>query len=48
MTPPTRKGFGARLMASLSSDFGGDVSTDYAPEGLCWTVCAPLDRIREV
>lgn len=35
VAPPTRRGFGSRLIeGSLSSDFGGSAKIDYLPEGL--------------
>lgn len=35
VTPPTRKGFGSRLIEeTLAADFGGDVTVDYNPDGL--------------
>jgi two-component sensor histidine kinase len=33
-TPPTRTGFGSRLLAALAQEMGGGVETAYAPEGL--------------
>lgn len=36
--PPNRKGFGSRLLQQgLTRGAHPKVSTDYAPEGLCWT-----------
>lgn len=43
VTPPTRKGFGSRLIErGLSGAVGGEVVTDYRPEGLTCTLTAPL------
>jgi PAS domain S-box-containing protein len=41
--PPTRKGFGSRLIErSLAQDLGGEVRIEYAPTGLVCSVEAPL------
>jgi PAS domain S-box-containing protein len=41
--PPTRKGFGSRLIErSLAQDLGGEVRIEYAPTGLVCAVEAPL------
>ncbi len=41
--PPTRKGFGSRLIErGLAGQVGGVVEFDYAPDGLTFTVEAPL------
>ena len=38
VTPPTRRGFGSRLIeATLSADFGGTAKIDYRPDGLLCT-----------
>lgn len=45
---PTRKGFGSRLIErSLGPQLGGEVTTDYAPTGLVFTVVAPLAAVQE-
>jgi two-component sensor histidine kinase/CheY-like chemotaxis protein/GAF domain-containing protein len=45
--PPTRKGFGSRLIEqTLAYELGGAVVLDFAPEGLCVTMDLPLDRLR--
>ncbi len=42
--PPTRKGFGSRLIErSLSQDLNGEVRIEYNPSGVICTVDAPLD-----
>jgi two-component sensor histidine kinase len=51
VTPPTRYGFGSRLLQTgVSRDLGGDVELDFRPEGLvCSIRTAPdTDRIRLV
>jgi two-component sensor histidine kinase len=41
--PPTRKGFGSRLIQrSLAQDLEGQVDLNYAPSGVICTVAAPL------
>ena len=41
--PPTRKGFGTRLIErGLTGQIGGVLSLDYPPEGVTCTVEAPL------
>lgn len=45
VSPPTRRGFGSRLIEStLASDFGNSV-IDYAPGGLVCSFVAPLDDL---
>jgi PAS domain S-box-containing protein len=46
VSPPTRRGFGSRLIEStLASDFGKSVVMDYAPGGLVCSFVAPLDAL---
>ncbi|SEQ75516.1 PAS domain S-box-containing protein [Faunimonas pinastri] len=41
--PPTRRGFGSRLIErGLAAELGGTVTIEYHPEGLACTVDAPL------
>jgi two-component sensor histidine kinase len=41
--PPTRQGFGSRMIAKLiGGRFRGAAETDYRPEGLRWRLSAPL------
>jgi two-component sensor histidine kinase len=41
--PPTRQGFGSRLIARLAKgDLGGAIEIDYPPEGLRMKLTAPL------
>ncbi len=43
VTPPTRSGFGTRLIQrALPSDLGGEARLDYAPTGLVFTLAMPL------
>jgi PAS domain S-box-containing protein len=46
VTPPTRTGFGTRLIArSLAHSFGGIARMTYPPEGAVLTFEAPLDAV---
>ncbi|MGH1569654.1 sensor histidine kinase [Methylobacterium sp. P31] len=46
VTPPTRTGFGTRLIArSLAHSFGGTARLSYPPEGAVLTFEAPLDAV---
>jgi PAS domain S-box-containing protein len=48
VTPPSRKGFGSRLIqASLSGDNNHKSNISYAPVGVVWTSSAPLRLIKE-
>lgn len=43
VTPPSRRGFGSTVIERhAASAFAGKVSVDFAPEGLRWTLVAPL------
>ncbi|TNC08802.1 PAS domain S-box protein [Methylobacterium terricola] len=43
VVPPTRRGFGSRLIErGLAGAVGGEVVTDYPPEGVICTLTAPL------
>jgi two-component sensor histidine kinase/integral membrane sensor domain MASE1 len=43
VTPPTRKGFGSRLLErGLAAELGGTVAVDYRPAGLVCTMTAKL------
>jgi two-component sensor histidine kinase len=45
---PTRKGFGSRLIAeSIASDLRGDAKLVFAPQGVVWTLDAPLVAIKQ-
>jgi PAS domain S-box-containing protein len=45
VAPPTRKGFGSRLIErSLALELGGKVTIDYAPTGVVCTIEALLDH----
>lgn len=42
--PPTRKGFGSRLIErSLKGELGGEATLDYRQDGLHCRVVLPLD-----
>jgi PAS domain S-box-containing protein len=44
VTPPTRRGFGSRLLErGLAEELGGTVRLDFAPDGLTCEVDAPLE-----
>jgi PAS domain S-box-containing protein len=44
--PPTRRGFGSRLIErGLAQEFAAEVRLDFAPEGVCCRLCLPLDRV---
>ncbi|NDV02190.1 sensor histidine kinase [Pseudoroseicyclus tamaricis] len=45
VTPPTRSGFGTRLVTALAGDLGGQPQIDYAPEGVRCTLRADADGI---
>ncbi|KAA2234897.1 PAS domain-containing sensor histidine kinase [Salinarimonas soli] len=45
VAPPTRSGFGTRLVRSLGAELGGTVDLAYAPEGVVCTVEAPLPEM---
>lgn len=40
--PPTREGFGSRLIRSLSAEIGATATVDYAPQGVICVIEAPL------
>jgi two-component sensor histidine kinase len=40
--PPTRRGFGTRLLQSLGRDLGGEIQLEYRPEGVRCDVEARL------
>jgi PAS domain S-box-containing protein len=43
VTPPDKRGFGTRLIErSLAAEFDGQVTIDFAPDGVVCTVLAPL------
>ena len=43
---PTRQGFGSRLIARLTSDFGGTADLNYEPEGVVFRLTTALENIR--
>jgi two-component sensor histidine kinase len=48
VTPPTRKGFGSKLIdRATAGAFGGEISLDYAPAGLQWRLTAPYAGLPE-
>jgi two-component sensor histidine kinase len=44
VTPPTRRGFGSRLIERGLS--GGEVALCYSPEGVMCTLVSPLAGLR--
>ena len=47
--PPSRKGFGSRLITRvLPGDFKGEVRIDYAPDGVVCTLMAPISAIKSL
>nr|WP_295665970.1 PAS domain S-box protein [Sphingomonas sp.] len=44
--PPTKKGFGSRLMEGLARDLGGRGELEYADDGVVWTLRSSLQSIR--
>jgi PAS domain S-box-containing protein len=47
VTPPTRTGFGSRLIAeTIGSDLGGEASLTFEPDGVRWNLEAPLTAIK--
>ena len=49
VTPPTRKGFGSRLIErGLAHDLGGTVELSYPPTGVTCTVDAPLPALNDM
>ena len=48
VAPPSRMGFGSRLIErATAAEFGGEVSLDYAPEGVRWRLSAPYAGLAE-
>lgn len=43
--PPSRTGFGSRLMAGLANDLGGKGIVEFLPEGPLWTLRSNLSKI---
>lgn len=48
VTPPSRRGFGSRLLTeAVPRQLGGRVKLDYGAEGLRCQICVPHDRIAQ-
>lgn len=46
VAPPTRKGFGTRLIeVATAAEFRGTSKLDYRPSGLCWTLTVSLEQL---
>lgn len=44
--PPTRRGFGSRLISTATGRaLGGESELDYSPHGVTWLLIAPLNRV---
>jgi len=49
VSPPTKKGYGSRLLErSVSGDFGGTSTIEFLPGGLQCTILAPLMNAQEL
>ncbi len=49
VTPPTRAGFGSRLIQrNLARELGGDAQIEYRPEGVVASISTPLDAVRMI
>ena len=46
VSPPSRKGFGTRLIDGLTRTFSADSQLIYAPAGLCWRMRAELSVLQ--
>ncbi|MEP6785011.1 MAG: PAS domain S-box protein [Sphingomonadales bacterium] len=46
VNPPTRTGFGTRLMTGLARDMGGTGTLEYLPGGAVWTLDSSLSKIK--
>ena len=45
VSPPTRKGFGTRLIQrNLAHDLGGDATIDYRPQGVVSVIRSPIEN----
>ncbi|HEY1750922.1 MAG TPA: PAS domain S-box protein [Caulobacteraceae bacterium] len=44
--PPTRRGFGSRMLQGLARDLEGAARLDFAPDGLVCVITAPLAQTR--
>jgi two-component sensor histidine kinase len=45
VSPPTRKGFGTRLIQrNLSHDLGGAATIDYRPQGVVSVIRSPIEK----
>ena len=45
VVPPSRKGFGSRLIATMGRGFGGRSELSYDPAGVTWTVEAEVGQL---
>lgn len=49
VSPPTRKGFGSRLIGrTFGADFGGRAELNYHPAGVEWRLDAPLTGVKQL
>jgi two-component system CheB/CheR fusion protein len=48
VSPPTRKGFGSRLLErALAYEMNGDVSMHYNPDGLRFEISIPVTALQD-
>jgi two-component sensor histidine kinase len=48
ITPPTRKGFGQKVIGPMAeTSVNGTAEIDYRPTGLAWTLIAPISETLE-
>lgn len=45
VTPPTRKGFGTRMITSLGQQLKGQVALDYRPDGFAYRLDVPVEAL---
>ena len=46
VSPPSRKGFGTRLIDSMGRGFGGRSQLIYDPSGVSWQASADTERLK--
>ena len=46
VAPPTRKGFGTRLIDTMGRTFGGTSKLVFDPSGVCWQVEADAAKLK--
>lgn len=43
---PAQEGFGSKLISRIASRFDGGAVPEFAPDGMCWSLSAPLSALR--